>query len=509
MAFHQTQPSKIPHNFIQKTLQRLIPSEDIIRTLSGPQLKALVDKVEEYKHLIKSNPIQFFTPNSGGQEQFALDNDPQIRVFCFFAANKTGKTTIGAIRVLERLIGQSLWGSQIRNITFKVPARGAVFAEDFESHKEITQPALDSWCPRGFITKKQKNAAGQIVEYQFKNGSILHFRTYDQGSEKAEGKDWDIVWCDEPPPRDIYTAIFRGLVATDGKLFITATLLKEVWLYDESEQPHVRIYESEIHDNEWISQSAKRDFEASLDEDEKLIRIKGKPASLTGLIYKSFSDSGPYIIPYKSPSLYYPVIMGVDPHERKPVHIMWFFITPDDEIVAFDYALVQCETVGEMWTDIHSYEDRHPNIAKVVIMDPNRGAAKQLIKSTPGAPSCWKEVFEQEGYNVLLGFDDIRIGHSIVSNCLFGKKPRLFFMSNLKGSEGPIWQMKRYSWDDWRKHTGRTKDKKEVPKDKYKDFPDIIRYVCAYDPRYNSLVQDYGEFDMITSNDYDNEERAY
>ena len=501
-------PSKIPHNFVQKTLKRLLPDPSIIKTLNRDQLEKLVLKAEEFKHLITNNPVQFFKPNNGGQEAFALDNDPAIRVFCFFAANKTGKTTVGAIRILERLYGGILWGKEFRQpIDYRVPARAAVFAEDFDSHKEITQPALESWAPKGFIKKKIKNAAGQIVEYQLSNGSILHFRSYDQGSPKAEGKDWDIVWCDEPPPRDIYTAIFRGLVATDGKLFITATLLKEVWLYDEAEHPHVKIYESEIHDNEWISTSAKNDFLTSLDEDERLVREKGKPASLTGLIYKSFSESGPYIIPYKTPSVNYPILMGVDPHERKPVYIMWFYITPDDEIIAFDSARVQCDTVGEMFTDIHSYEEKHPNVAKIVIMDPNRGAARQ-IKATSNAPSSWKEVFEQEGYNVVLGFDDIKIGHSIVSNCLFVKKPRLFFMNNLKGQGGPIWQMRRYSWDDWKGKSSRVKDKKEVPKDLHKDFPDIIRYVCAYDPHYTALVHDFDDFNVF-SEQYDSEERAY
>jgi hypothetical protein len=41
-------------------------------------------------------------------------------------------------------------------------------------------------------------------------------------------------------------------------------------------------------------------------------------------------------------------------------------------------------------------------------------------------------------------------------------------------------------WDDFRDKDGRSL--KEAPKDKYKDFPDLIRYLCMAQPRYSKPI---------------------
>lgn len=487
-------PSKIPPDFVPRVLASLLPTEEEIRQYSRDQLLTLVKKKEDLEELIRNDPVRFFQPNAGGQLGFMECEDPTKRVRCYFAGNKGGKTTGGGIRTVERLLGRALWDRERRqHLRYRTPARGAVFSEDFDSHVEITVPALLSWTPRGEIKKLVKNAAQHPVRLEYKNGSVLHFRTYDQGAEKAEGKDWDVVWVDEPPPRNVYTAILRGLVATGGVLYITATLLKETWLYDESEHDHVVIFEGTIHDNSWINASARNDFLASLTDDERQVRELGKPASLTGVVYKSFRADTPFVVEPHPIPIDSPIILGVDPHERRPLHCEWAYVTPQDEIVWFKYALIKAGSLAEIKAELREIESEMPSPVRLCIMDPNRGRAKQI------GGASWEDTFAGDfGYQVTLGYDNITFGHTKMREYLsyeldgtgsLVRPPRMRWMKTCSGKGGPIHQMLRYSWEDWA-HRKIERSAKEKPKDLNKDFPDIHRYVACEQLRYDTL--EYG-----------------
>lgn len=483
--------NKVPPDFVERTISRLLPGREVIEAMSPDELTELAQRVSELKRVIPLEPIKWYLPNPGGQWDFMVLDDPTIRVLLFVAGNKTGKTTAGAVKMVELMTGEMLWGHGWRAApSLKTPAYGCVFAEDFDSHKEVTLPAYLSWCPPRYIKDIKRNPAGSIVHIEHTNGSFLFFRTYDQGSDKAEGKDWNAVWCDEPPPRTIYTAVLRGLVTLNGIFFITATLLKETWLYDEAEgHDFVKMFLSTIYDNPWLSDQARADFISSLSDDERAVRVQGKPVSLTGLIYKEFVDGPPFIIPQQEFPSEWPIVMVVDPHERKPLYVMWAVITPSNTLIFFDWAnppslpefkeeptarltLIQRELLR--------HETSHHGPSQIVIMDPNRGPAKQLDGR------CWRDVFEEWGYSTLMGNDDIRIGHSMVHEYLGAR--RLRFTENLRGKGGPVWQFLRYAWDDWvlgRKDN--SKALKEVPRQNYKDFPDCIRYAVMAELDFDTL----------------------
>lgn len=480
--------SKLPADFIPRALARLLPSKEDITRLPKEDLLKLVETKNKLTALIKTDPVRFFIPNEGGQREFALCSDPKIRILAYLAGNKSGKSTAGAIKFCERLVGRPLWGRDFRSFEHRIPARGCVFAEDFDSHKEVTVPTILSWLPRGAVKRMIRNPAGQVTEMQLSNDSLAHFRTYDQGADKAEGKDYDIVWFDEPPPRSVFTAVFRGLVSTNGYMLVTATLLKETWLYDEMEHPYVKVFEGSIHDNSFLSEGAKNDFLSSLTEDERQVRESGKPASLTGLVYKEFRDGPPFVIEDHLLPEDCPIIMGVDPHERRPLYIEYAYVTPEDEIIWFQKALVS-GSLTEIFDQLSTAEAGMPR-PSLCIMDPNRGKARQI------GGICWQDVFEDKGYPVVLGCDDLRIGHAYMRECLKGEKPRMRWFASLRGKGGPIWQMLRYSWEDW--GYGRIeRDPKEKPKDRHKDFPDIHRYTAAADISFDMLSKGYAVLDRM------------
>lgn len=479
----QTYPSKLPPGFVDNVVRAFTPGRDVIARMSRDELVAFAQKRANFKKLVESDPVRFWTPHpTTGQEGFVTCEDPKARVLLFLAGNKAGKSTAGAVRTLERLLGRALWGRETRTVSHRTPSRGVILAEDFDSHRETTLPTILTWCPPGLIKRMNRNPAGHVTEIVFTNSSVCTFRTYDQGSDKAEGKDWDIVWCDEPPPRSVYTAVFRGIVVGGGLLLITATLLKETWLYDEAEQhDFVRTFEGSIHDNNWISASARNDFLATLTDEERMVRELGRSAALTGLIYKNFRADLPFIEPWAEVPKDAPVILGVDPHERKPVYLEYGYLTPEDEVIWFRYGFAG-GSIKEIFDKIASLESDLENKPVLCVMDPNRGKARQIDGR------CWQEVFEEHGYQVQLGEDNMQMGHTAMREYLAGDVPKMRWMPACMGRGGPIHQMLRYSWEDY--VYGRTeKDPREKPKDRNKDFPDIHRYVAMARLTYEDLTR--------------------
>lgn len=489
-AIQRAFQNRVPFDYVPKTLRRLMPAKDL-NLLTRNELIDFAALQRKLTHLIKSDPSRFFLPNPGGQRAFLThwDHDQLKTVLLFLAGNKTGKTTGGALLMGERLWGQPLWDRKNRSsVLWPTPAVGIVFTEDFESHRDTILPTIRSWWPKHIIRRISYGVNNAPTELILENDSILKFKTYAQGADTAEGKDWNQVWFDEPPSHAIYTAAFRGIVATGGRMYVTATLLKEAWLYDEQEQDYAQFFASEIHDNKWIPDLAKAAFLASLSDEEREVRESGKPFSLTGLIYKYFADKSPYVIePFELPERW-PYFIGVDPHERRPVHVGFFTISPQNQVIMIDYALVRGDT-ETILRQIRGKEKEMgiPSPIRLCIMDPNRGKAQQINQIS------WEQVFSEGGYDVVLGNDDLNIGHSEMYKWLRVEEktncPRLMFTTNCRGKFGPIYQMQRYAWDDWANRTSyNEKDLKEKPKQYNKDFPDICRYVVMENLMYDQLL---------------------
>ena len=524
-------PSRLPPSYTAMTVKRFAPTAEECLKLSAAKQKILLASLRDLEATVEADPVRFLTPNPGGQWDFMTCDDPTLSGLFFFAGNKTGKTTGACIIAAEFAIGKPLWRNggrvldQRRWDAFhrKPPLRICHFTEDFASHEETIIPTYLSWLPAREVKSVDKSPSGNFVRIVFVNGTVIFLRTYDQGYDKAEGKDYDVIIDDEPPPRDVFTAQLRGLVATNGRMFIAATLLKEAWLYDECQQPHNRIFAAEIYENQWLSKQAIANFASSLTEDERQIRIYGKPTSLTGAIYPEFSDKFPHVID-QAPRLWnenetpWPIVMGCDPHERKPLYCAWAFLTPTAGLIWFDWRLIPAGSKEAIFAELRDVEANaaigHHSHSRVVVMDPNRGRAKQLGNTS------WKETFEENDYEVILGDDNLALGHSAVHDMLHyssdasgkvSRVPKMQFMESCRGRGGPVAQLLRYSWDDWARGRKIEKAPKEKPRELHKDYPDVVRYVAlALDQgaiTYTDLVA--GRYDDIVVSGARREGRLY
>lgn len=478
-------PSRLPPNYADRVLARLMPSNDLIDKMTPDQARDLAVEIEKLRNDIERNPVKYFKPEPK-QLPYMTWDDPEIREHFFLAGNSSGKTTASAIMAAEHALGRALWGKDFREFSLRTPNRGCIFADDFTAHKETTIPHLFTWLPHSELASGNcfgRGPTGAINEIYLKNRSIIYLRTYDQGYDKAEGKDYDWIWNDEPPPRDVYTAQGRGIAKTGGRRWISATLLSQAWLYDEGLRDDVQVFESSSFDNSWNNAKWWKNYAASLTDDEKATRIFGKPSSLSGMIYPGFRDDAPWVVPQvtypwdverEEP---WPVIMVVDPHERRPLFIIWGYVTPSNGILWFDWAHIPSGAISAVFKDIAKKEASHLAPCSMVVMDPNRGNTPQIDDRS------WRQEFEEHDYNVMLGIDDIEFGHSQVREMLFplDGKPTMQWMENCRGKNGPIYQMQRYVYMEWQRGSRIEKEVRDKPNDKAKDFPDCHRYAaCAH-----------------------------
>lgn len=493
-------PDRLPPTYVKKVADSFSPTRDQLAAMSRDELLQAVAKREELEELISEDPVRFFHPNpDGGQRGFMTCGDGDIQGCYYFAANKTGKTTAGAIYCGEFGEGKPLWEANKRRLDLNAwfsprPKRICFFTEDFSTHEETIVPTYISWMKR-YVDDIQKGPSGNLARIIHKNGTNIYLRTYDQGYAKAEGKDYDLVWCDEPPPRDLYTAIFRGLVATRGRLLITATLLSELWLYEESQHPFIKVFESVMTDNRWLDAKTRENFAMMLSEDERQIRIFGRPASLSGRIYQMFVDGPPFVIPQLEPpwdvfhDRPWPVVLGIDPHERKPVYALWGYLTPNGGVAWFDWDLIPSDSTYAVFQRIEEREKTHKAKTTVVVIDPNRGVQRQKDGRS------WKDEFEDREYPVVVANDSINDGHRVMKEFL--SSIRMVWMESCRGKGGPIYQTAHYSWEDWARGSRFEKSPKVKPKDVSKDFPDIERYVAV------AIDDGLIDFDTLMGDDAD------
>jgi phage terminase large subunit-like protein len=131
----------------------------------------------------------------------------------------------------------------------------------------------------------------------FKNGSIIRFKTYEQGRESWQGTAKDLIWLDEEPPEDIVSECKARLIDKDGTLLRTMTPLNGItYTYDEivlneKNNSEVEYWFWSTFDNKKINQDAAHSTIAQYSEKEAEVRSMGHFLNLTtGNAYYPFAD---------------------------------------------------------------------------------------------------------------------------------------------------------------------------------------------------------------------------
>lgn len=433
-----------------------------------------------------------------------------------FGGNRSGKTECGAAYVNNKC-------------TSKNYQRWWCVSETFQDSVNIQQRKIWNLAPKLEINYGKYDEINGFTnrKLQFKNRSLITFKSYDQGVDSFRSDDIDGVWFDEEPPLEIYKETLMRLIDRDGEVIITMTSLKGITeLLEEIFQDHdvfesqyaplikrdvprviekngVRIYFLWTTDNPHIDQSRMDDEAKLLTYQEKAARIYGLPMNLSGKIYPSFNRDVHVIKFDDLPDGRYSLYNIIDPHDRKPWAIIWLAVHITGSLYVVD-EYPSDRNFNELLFDDKTYDDyarlvkEHEDVLKDIfntgiqkrICDPNFGNKTVQLAERQGGQAKTTPIKElkKRGLYYKDGIDALEAGHLKVRELLQWEakdgeivvQPKLFVLDSCLNT---IRHLSRYSRKDIMSGDGDEKDKVK-PMDKYKDFCDCVRYAAMADLRY-------------------------
>lgn len=195
----------------------------------------LQQKINRIKFLL-SNPILDFNPTPK-QLQFLKSNHKRRLIR---AANRTGKTEVASVEALCLAIRESPWKE-----LDKKPTTGLIVSSDWKQTKDVIGKKLWDRVPKQLLKEGSDwnpNRGWKNSIMEFKNGSIILFRSGEANTTSIAGLTVDWVLIDEPCPQHLYGEIVARVATSGGPIFLSMTPIgKDLkWLRDIVEGDELR-----------------------------------------------------------------------------------------------------------------------------------------------------------------------------------------------------------------------------------------------------------------------------
>jgi len=225
------------------------------------------------------NPIKYFEPQEY-QEEFW--RSPSKYKF-IFGGNRSGKTINGAAYVINKCLNNPnyiVWACTYAKLSVPVQQKKI---KELLPRKELKYAKWSE--QRGFTHKL-------II---FKNGSMIRFKTYEEGEEKYQGGDVDLIWNDEECKQEIYNEQLARLIDRNGEIIITMTPINGItWIYtdvleNENINKSIDYWYWETAKNKKISQEGFERIIKNYSQKEAEVRSTGHFVTLnSGRLYYAF-----------------------------------------------------------------------------------------------------------------------------------------------------------------------------------------------------------------------------
>ncbi len=381
---------------------------------------------------------------------------------------------------------------------FRVGGRqGRILAQDYSLHEKKHIPEIYEWLPTQLLaygTKEPTKRMAWDKSYDSRN-HLLHlvhdgwidFQTYEQDSSKGESVDLDIWWADEEIPEEWYSACNSRIITRNGVGIMGVTpLYRLTWAMQflDSTNPNVEVFKWGIRDNPHNSKRSIDLFLADVPELEREARENGDFIEFKGIRYKELDRTVHLLSESRQPESYWPVVMSMDPHQRKGTAITWSFVDPFNRVYFFDELQIQ-GTVREVVSAIREREKTHHARTLLRIADP--AINKQV--SGFGSQRTTETEFAEAGMTFTYA-DNNEAGYAVVESYLHWDKtkpldslnaPSVYFTKDVPQT---WYSMSHLRWDEFK--FGHDRDPKERVKDKDKDFADNVRYTLTLKPSFSN-----------------------
>jgi phage terminase large subunit-like protein len=424
-----------------------------------------------------------------------------------FGGNRSSKTFSCNKEFVYRM---ALKKHPLSGETFRKGARhGRILAQDYSLHEKKHIPEIYEWLPTSVLAYGKSEPTKRMAwdkSYDSRNhllhlvdDSWIDFQTYEQDSSKGESVDLDIWWADEEIPEDWYSACNSRIVTRGGVGIMGVTpLYRLTWamrFLDEA-STGVEVFKWGIRDNPHNSNKAIREFLQDVPELEREARENGEFIEFKGIRYKALDRTVHLLTESVIPQPGYPVIMSMDPHQRKGTAITWAFIDPYNRVTFFDELQVK-GTAKEVVSLIGDKEKSHRARTLLRIADP--AINKQISGFGSGRTTLTE--FEEAGMGFTMA-DNNEVGYDVVESYLNWDKtkplstlnsPSVYFTKDV-----PLtwYSMTHLRWDEFKFNHDR--DPKERVKDKDKDFADNVRYTLILKPRFSDRHQEPQDINFAT-----------
>lgn len=240
----------------------------------------LLELVAERERRFKLDPLKYARQHP--KQIAASASDKAIRAL--FWGNRVGKTEWGAQEVARYGLNKHPHRS------IGAPVEIWCACPSYDAQEETTQKKLLTYLPENAIDHVDYLRGRIIKKMVLKNGTIISFKSYEQGREKFQGAGKRLIWFDEEPPRDIWEECFvRVEAGVQLDILLTMTAVKGMtWVYDEiylhTNDPDLYISEAGWDDNPWLTESQKEQMSRGLSAQAIQVRRHGKFVKRVGLV---------------------------------------------------------------------------------------------------------------------------------------------------------------------------------------------------------------------------------
>ena len=192
--------------------------------------------LEAQRQRERYNKIKQYDPYPYQQDFHATGEENSQRLL--MAANRIGKSYCGAAEMAYHLTG--LYPDWWKGRVFKNPITAWAGGVSNETTRDIVQAELlgspddpeafgSGAIPKNLIIKTERkpgvpNAKSvALIKHISGENSSLHFKAYEMGVDKWQGRSVDVVWLDEEPSRELYSQAVTRTLDRRGMVYMTFT----------------------------------------------------------------------------------------------------------------------------------------------------------------------------------------------------------------------------------------------------------------------------------------------
>ena len=342
-------------------------SQDINRKL---------ELLREQKKRLRFNRIDQYDPYPYQQQFHETSKDSNQRLL--MAANRIGKSYCGAAEMSYHLRG--IYPDWWKGRRYDQPITAWAGGVSNETTRDIVQAELlgspddpDAFgsgaIPKNYIIKTERkpgvpNAKSvALIRHVSGGNSSLHFKAYEMGVEKWQGRSVDVVWLDEEPSRDIYSQAVTRTLDRRGMVYMTFTpeagMTETVAAFMNRIQPGQSLVNATWDDASekiksmkgqqgHLSEAVMEQILSAYSPPEREMRRYGRPSIGSGLIFPV--DEEKIIIDPVEIKDHWPRIAAIDFGWDHPTAVVWCAVDRDEDV----FYVYDCHRESKASPSIHA-----------------------------------------------------------------------------------------------------------------------------------------------------------